>query len=203
VFDKIRLPDGYEKKYIEWHVPDENESLETYVQTMAKDINTSKPFILAGYSLGAIIMQEMNQFLKPEKNIVISSIKNKEEIPPLIRLAGKSRIAKYIPQSLFMANDTIAYLFAHFIYDMSREEVEECVTCISPVYMKWSVYQITNWAPKTVCENLYHIHGTKDQTFPYKQIQNAYLVEGGDHLMVLKKPEEVSKVLNDIFLLSD
>jgi hypothetical protein len=200
VFDKIQLPDGYEKKYIEWYVPNKNESLEIYVRTMTKRIDTTKPFILVGYSFGAIIMQEMNQFLTPKKNIVISSIKSKSEIPLLIRFAGKSRIAKYVPKLLFIANDTMAYFFAHFIYDMSREEIKQYVTCTSPVYMKWAVYQIANWIPKVACKNLYHIHGIKDQTFPYKQIKDAYTIEGGDHLMVMKKADEVSKILTDILL---
>jgi hypothetical protein len=84
---------------------------------------------------------------------------------------------------------------------MSDEEIERCVTCISPEYIRWAVYQITHWIPTTECKNLYHIHGTKDQTFPYKQIENSFTIEGGDHLMVMKKAEEVSKVLNEILLM--
>jgi pimeloyl-ACP methyl ester carboxylesterase len=200
VFDQIHLPVGYEKQYLEWHVPQENESLETYITIMARTIDTTQPFILVGYSLGAIIMQEMNHFLQPEKNIVISSVKDTEEMPPFIRLAGKSRVAQYIPKSLFMTNNTIAYFFARFIYDMSRKEIEQCVTHTSPAYMKWAINQITTWTPQRPCPNLYHIHGTKDQTFPYKRIKDAVLIEDGDHLMVIKKPEEVSKALSNILL---
>ena len=67
VFDKLRLPKGYKKAYIEWFIPSPDESLSEYAHKMAKTIDTSRPFILIGYSFGAVIMQEMTLFLKPEK----------------------------------------------------------------------------------------------------------------------------------------
>ena len=59
VFDKLRLPKGYKKAYIEWFIPSPDESLSEYAHKMAKTIDTSRPFILIGYSFGAVIMQEM------------------------------------------------------------------------------------------------------------------------------------------------
>ena len=59
VFDKLRLPKGYRKVYIEWYIPRPDESLSEYARTMAKVIDTSSPFILIGYSFGAVVMQEM------------------------------------------------------------------------------------------------------------------------------------------------
>jgi hypothetical protein len=200
VFDKIQLPDGYNKKYIEWYIPGEKETLEEYTHKMAESIDTSEPFIIVGYSFGAIIMQEMNKFLTPEKNIVISSIKSEQEIPLLFHFARKSHIAKHLPKQLFAVDKTISNLLAYLIYGMSDEDIERCVTCTSPEYIKWSIYQITNWIPKTQCKNLYHIHGTKDQTFPYKQVKNSFTIENGDHLMVMKKAKEVSQVLCAILL---
>ena len=90
VFDKLRLPKGYKKAYIEWFIPSPDESLSEYAHKMAKMIDTSRPFILIGYSFGAVIMQEMTLFLKPEKCVIISSFKSKREIPILSRQSGKS-----------------------------------------------------------------------------------------------------------------
>jgi hypothetical protein len=199
VFDGIVLPEKYEKKYIEWHIPADNETLEEYTRKMAENIDASKPFVIVGYSLGAIIMQEMNKFLRPEMNIVISSMKNKEERPLFFRFVKKTRLAKIFPKQLFAINNKkITYLFARLIYKMADDDIEKCVTQTSPSYMKWTVFQITEWMPTLQCKNLYHIHGTKDQTFPVKQIKNACLIEGGDHIMVLKKTEEINKALKTI-----
>ena len=75
VFDKLRLPKGYKKVYIEWSIPRSDESLSEYARIMAKVIDTSSPFILIGYSFGAVVMQEMTLFLKPAKCVIISSFK--------------------------------------------------------------------------------------------------------------------------------
>ena len=44
VFDKLRLPKGYKKAYIEWFIPSPDESLSEYAHKMAKTIDTSRPF---------------------------------------------------------------------------------------------------------------------------------------------------------------
>ncbi len=200
VFDQIRLPEGYEKRYIEWHIPREDETLDEYTRKMAEEIDTSEPFILVGYSLGGIIMQEMNRFLRPEKNILISSMKRTEEIPRLFRVAKEIRFSERFPKSLYSVNKAITLLFTRLVYDMSAEFIERCVTYTSPEYMHWTTHQITHWEPVEPCPNLYHIHGTKDQVFPSKQIQDAYKIEEGDHVMVMKKAEEVNRLINEIII---
>lgn len=97
VFDKLRLPKGYKKAYIEWFIPSPDESLSEYAHKMAKTIDTSRPFILIGYSFGAVIMQEMTLFLKPEKCVIISSFKSKREIPILFQAVRKVNLMEFMP----------------------------------------------------------------------------------------------------------
>lgn len=198
VFKKIELPCDYIKHYIEWIEPEECDSLNDYARKMASSIDTGKPFVLIGYSFGGIIIQEMNQFIKPEKNIIISSIKDRNEIPNLFKIAKASHILKHIPAKLYSINETISNLFARTLYKMTEQEVSEYVSYTSSSYMKWSTYQITNWEPVTTLKNLYHIHGTKDQIFSSENIKNAYIVEEGDHLMILRKSDKINEILSGI-----
>ncbi len=200
VFDEIKLPEGYKKNYLEWYIPHENETLEEYTQNMAKGIDTSKPFVVVGYSMGAIIMQEMNKFLSPDKNVVISSMKAEDEIPRLFLLAKKIRFSDHFPKKWYAVNKRISNLFAQIVYKMTEQDVDKYVSYTSPEYMQWATSQIVNWTPSVECHNLHHIHGTKDQIFPYLQIRDVYTIEEGDHLMLLNKAEVVNKVLNDILL---
>ncbi|SBV92395.1 conserved hypothetical protein [uncultured Dysgonomonas sp.] len=55
--------------------------------------------------------------------------------------------------------------------------------------------------PENKCKHLYHIHGTEDQIFSYEHIRNAFPVEGGDHLMVVKKADAISTILSGILLI--
>jgi pimeloyl-ACP methyl ester carboxylesterase len=201
VFDQLQLPEGYVKKYIEWHMPRQNESLSRYTRKMARSIDTSQSFILVGYSFGAVIIQEMNRFLKPRKNIIISSFKSKKEIPPLFQAVKKAHLARRIPLSVYNRTEFITNAFNRFIYSASNEELSEYMTYTDPGYIKWAIEKITDWTPGVKRNTpLYHIHGTIDQIFPYERLRNVFPVEGGDHLMLLKKADVVSAILNSILL---
>ena len=165
---------------------------------MAERINTRKPFYLVGYSFGAVIMQEMNSFLSPEKNIIISSMKSEKEIPATFRLARTINFAENLPTRIYASTGFITNIFTRFVYSMPASLLKEYMTFLDPVYIKWSIHHITNWVPKQKIKNLYHIHGTKDQIFPFEQIENAYTVIDGDHMMVITRAEEVSKIIRDI-----
>ncbi len=198
VFDHIELPEGYCKKYIEWIIPEPGISLDRYVHEMAETIDTKHNFILVGYSFGAVIMQEMNRFLHPLKSIVISSFKDKKEIPPLFKAVKRIRLAERIPLSTYSHTELITNTFNRLVYKMPTEQLAEYMTVTDPLYMKWAVDIITRWVPENKCPNLCHIHGTDDQIFPYERLDDVYTVEGGDHLMVLKKADSVSAILKKI-----
>lgn len=200
VFDKLDLPEGYNKNYIEWYIPHIDETLEEYAANMAVNIDKTQPFILVGYSFGGIIIQEMNKFVNPLKNIIIASIKHESEIPPLFKFGQKIKFAQRFPLWSMVDNKRIKELFAYFIYRVKDIEILKYVSYTDPIYMQWSIYQIFNWKPTITCKNIFHIHGTRDQTFPAKYITDAQFVEGGDHFMVFKRSKKLNAVLNDILL---
>lgn len=198
VFDSIILPEGYCKKYIEWIIPEPDMSLAQYAHKMAESIDANHDFVLVGYSFGAVIMQEMNRFLHPMKNIIISSFKDEKEIPLLFKAVKKTHLAKRIPLSTYSHTEFIVDAFNRLVYKKPTETLSEYMTVTDPLYMKWAVEAITQWAPANRCPNLYHIHGTKDQIFSYGQLTDVYPIEGGDHLMVLKDADAVSSILKKI-----
>lgn len=201
VFDNLTLPKGYSKHYLEWIIPEPNESLLCYAKRMAKDIDKTKPFVLVGYSFGAMIIMEMNKFLTPQKNIVISSMKRKEEMPTLFRFANAINFAELVPNRVLAATDFIVTVFTRYIYNMPEEIVKKHLVYTDPQYLKWSIRQITTWTPVEECHNVFHIHGTKDQIFPYHLLsKDVYTMKDGDHLMVMDRADEVSRMMRDILL---
>ena len=201
VFDKLKLPKGFKRNYIEWLIPESNEPLRTYAKRMARQIITRRPFVIVGYSFGAVIMQEMVRFLHPRKCIIISSFKSKEEIPSLFSVVKYTKLAEHVPAKLFEQTEFIINSFNRLVYNADNTELAKYLTVTDPVYVKWAVEQITNWVPKYRTRNLYHIHGTEDQIFPFKNIKNVLPVEGGDHLMLVKKADTVSALLDSILLM--
>ncbi len=203
VFDKIRLPEGFTKKYIEWHIPTPGELLEEYTCKMAENIDTSQPFVLVGYSFGAVIIQEMSKLLSPQKSIIISSFKNESEIPTLFRAVRMSNLTEYVPKRVYSSTEFITETFNRLVYHMPNTGLAQYMTVTDPVYIKWAIKQITEWIPGPTTRHLYHIHGTADQIFPFENIHNAFPVEGGNHLMVLNKADTVSIILGGILLMKE
>jgi alpha-beta hydrolase superfamily lysophospholipase len=213
-FKFIRLPDGYEKVYIDWFTPRGDETLEEYTYKMAEAIDTSEPFILVGYSFGGVIVQEMNRFLKPKKNILIASMKSNEQIPFLFKIIHKIRFVKWFPMSFFSNKSFLSYTFARSVYFKAQSvklkekiKMEEYMSQVNPAYMKWSISMITKWRSTIKCDNLYQIHGTKDPVFPYRLIQKSYntanknylkTIEGANHILVLEKPKKVNEAFKNI-----
>lgn len=202
VFDGLKLPKGYKKKYLKWYVPRPDESIDEYSRTLARGIDTTRPFVLVGYSFGGIIAQEMGKFLSPVKTIIISSFKSEEEIPMLFRAAKRLNVAERIPSRMYESTELMTEIFNRFVYRMSTEELSQVMTFTDPVYIKWAISQITNWVPHNNA-HIYHIHGTEDQIFSYTLLNNVFPIEGGDHLMVMKKADVVSSIISSILLMKE
>lgn len=107
---------------------------------------------------------------------------------------------EFMPKRLFSSTDFITNAFNRLVYNASNSDLAEYMTVTDPIYIKWAVEQITDWVPDNKSEHLYHIHGTSDQIFPYDRLENVFPVEGGDHLMVVKKADTVSSILDIILL---
>lgn len=198
VFDNLILPDNYKKNYIEWHLPRIDETLEEYVKDISLKIDIKRPFILIGYSFGGIIVQDMNRFVKPKQNIIIASIKDESEIPPLYRFGKKIKFAERFPFWSLAENPKVRERLSLLLYGIKEAEASQYISCTDPVYLQWSVKQILNWKPSVKCENIYHIHGTRDQVFPAKYMKNCILIKGGDHLMVIKRYKKINNALLQI-----
>lgn len=200
VFEHLELPKGFNKVYIEWIIPDIEDTLQDYARKMAESIDRTQPYVLLGYSFGGIIIQEMNYFLKPEKNIIVASVKSEDEFPPLLRFGRRIKFAKRFPLWSLSDSKTIKDFLARYIYQARDIDMFKYVSYTDPTYMKWSIHHILNWTPQFVCPNLYHIHGTRDITFPQKYIKEAIFINRGDHLMVMKRPQQVNEILAEILI---
>lgn len=196
-FEKINIPKGFEAIPIDWKIPEADEKLNHYVERMCGEVSVNQPFILTGLSFGGIIAQEMHRFIKPEKTILISTVKNRNEMPGYMKLSARTQIHKFVPISFFTSEHLLSYAFFRKLYSKKMPQLNDFFTHKDNYYLKWSVDKIVNWKPylKEI-PNLYHMHGTQDIIFPSKNIKNADFIENGSHIMVLQKPKEVNLLFN-------
>ncbi len=44
-------------------------------------------------------------------------------------------------------------------------------------------------------ESLTHIHGTRDEVFPFAFTSPTHVIPKGDHMLVISHPEEINKII--------
>ena len=95
VFQYLNL-EGIEPVFIQWLEPLSNEKIENYAARMSAFITTPRPLIV-GLSFGGMITIEIAKSIDYQQIILISSAKNRYDLPLLYRLSGRFNLHKILP----------------------------------------------------------------------------------------------------------
>lgn len=199
VLERLQFPKEHEVVFIDWLIPENDESFSSYVERMGDKIDTSEPFYLLGYSFGGIMVQEINLFKAAEKVVILGSIKSDKEKSRLIKMGELTKIPKYLPVNLFNPKTLETYSVFRKFFDPKNPKVNQYFRVTDPYYLKWSIQRISEW--KFVQKNnIIQIMGDRDIVFPLKNSKPDYVIKGGTHLFPATKYKEVSLLLNKIFI---
>ncbi|WP_413533259.1 alpha/beta fold hydrolase [Empedobacter brevis] len=203
-FRNLRLEQDFEQVYIPWLNPEKDETLAHYTERLLDKINPTEDFLLMGLSFGGIIVQEMNRFINPKHTFLISTVKNRAELPKLFRFSASINAHKIIPMSFLTSDRTFSYMMMRKLYytDREKDNIDDIFEFRNEEYLRWSIHKIVNWEHSTSYheENITHIHGTKDIVFPIDCIKDAIPIEGGTHIMIMQKPKLVSEEINKVLI---
>lgn len=202
IFEHVKLPEEqFEMHLLEWISPLKKESIKAYAKRMSELIAQDNA-ILVGVSFGGIIVQEMKEFVRPKKIIIISSAKSNLEFPRRMIVAKKTKAYKLIPTRLFMNIELFAkHIFDYFDIKQRIELYKKYLTVRDKDYLDWAIDRIINWERKEIDTDVIHIQGEFDEVFPMKNIKNCIVVKGGRHVMILNRfrwfNENLPKIMID------
>ncbi len=204
IFSKLTWNADVAVHYIQWLMPEKDETLEAYAKRMAAQIKAGDSFTLVGVSFGGILAIEISRIMMVKQVILISSIETHHQIPAWMKLCGKLQLYRLIPtgvmhdiRPLKLFEPLENYFLGAYTEDQ-KTLANEYRKNVDPYYLKWSIRQILRWKNASVPENTYHIHGTADRIFPIKKVNATHRIEAGRHFMLYHKPEEVSEVLKNL-----
>lgn len=194
IFEHISLPEEeFQLHFLEWKIPiSANESIQDYAKRMCDDIQHKNP-VLIGVSFGGVMVQEMSKLVACEKVIIISSIKNNQELPKRLKLAKYSKAYKLFPTKIIAH---IEEYEKYFLGDFLKKRAELYKTYLSvrnADYLHWAIYNVLHWQQSETIENIVHIHGKEDGVFPIKHIKDCIIVDKATHVMILMKAKTVSE----------
>jgi len=200
IFENIKLPESvFESHWLEWEIPQENETIEHYAKRLCEKIQHENP-VLIGVSFGGIMVQEMSKQIKTRKVVVISSVKSKNELPNRMKLAKLTKAYKLIPAHLMEDVDKLAKYAFGKLATKRVELYKKYLSMNDRRYLEWAIKQVVLWKQEQPLENVVHIHGDKDGVFPSRHLSNYIKVKDGTHIMIINKYKWFNENLPSIIL---
>lgn len=198
IFENLQFSKNlYEVHYIEWLVPEyTHEPIEDYAKRMCETI-TEENVILLGVSFGGIMVQEMSKIIRPKKTILISSVKNSNELPRRLKVAKSTKAYKLFPTKLLSNLEEHVKIYFGDIGKKRMDMYRTYMSMRDEVYLKWAVYNVLHWKQNNNLENILHIHGTSDGVFPVKHIKGYIKIEEGTHVMVITRAKQIVKLIEE------
>ena len=188
IFEHIKLPeDQFEMYFLEWFLPNDKESIESYAKRMNEKVLHENP-VLIGVSFGGILVQEMAKLMPTRKVIIISSVKSNTEFPSRLKMARATKVYKILPTQLISNVELLVkYAFRSTIIKKRLKLYEKYLSVRDKSYLDWSIENVLLWHQKIADKNIIHIQGDADEVFPIKNIHNCIVVKGGTHIMIINK----------------
>lgn len=199
IFERISLPDSFEKILLEWEIPLGNESLKDYAKRISLKIDKKNP-VLVGVSFGGILVQEISKYIDVRKVIIISSVKSNLEFPLRMKIAKTTKAYKLIPTKLILNVENLAKFSFGDKVNQRLKLYEKFLSVRDKKYLDWAIEQIVLWDRITVDPKVIHINGDMDDVFPIKHIKDCIVVKGGTHIMILNKFKWLNENLPKLIL---
>ncbi|MUU78248.1 alpha/beta hydrolase [Winogradskyella endarachnes] len=187
IFEYIKLPeDSYKIHWLEWQIPNKNETLLEYAQRMCNFIKYSN-VVLLGVSFGGILVQEMSKLIKVKKLIVVSSVKSHNELPKRLKLLKVTKAYNILPTQIVSNIDVLAkYAFGETI--KKRVDLyKKYLSVNDKTYLDWAIKQVVCWDQEEAHPDAVYIHGDNDAVFPHSCVGNCIVIKGGTHIMIINK----------------
>ncbi|WP_460893151.1 alpha/beta fold hydrolase [Rufibacter soli] len=189
--------DHPQPRYIKWIRPSPSDTLATYAQKLAQQMEPSQePPILIGLSFGGMVAQEIARQIPVKKLILVSTLVDTRQIPFPYRLGGWLKAQIWLP---FAAAKRFtgpgAWLFGA-ITSQDKAIFRSIIRDTDVLTLRRSLTQILSWHQEAPPAGAIIIHGDRDKILPVPQVPGLHVIKGGEHLVVLNRAKEVSALIN-------
>ncbi len=194
LFSRLELH-GLGVKVLEWPPFAKGCTLHELAAEMSREVDASRPHVLAGVSMGGMVAQELAVITKPEMVVLISTWTGPREWPQYVRWAGRLHLWNLVrTRSMRMAWPLKQMLGPRpkeidaLLWDMAVSQGADKIRNGLEAVLRWKG---SPW-PGPV----YRIHGDNDHVIPLR-FPVDHVVKGGEHIMVLTKAVEVAGAIGE------
>ena len=187
--------EGVEVEYMEWLSPLSKETLPAYAKRMTQKITTPHP-ILVGLSFGGMVAMEIAKQIPVKKVVLISSAKERKELPWFYRFSAKLKLQKILPYTLIKRTNGFTYWLFGATSAHEKALLKEIFRKTPTTFLKWAINTILTWKNTEIPTHILHIHGDKDRILPYRNVKNTHCIIGGGHSMIINRAHEITPIIN-------
>lgn len=184
-------------QFIQWITPSPNDTLASYAEKLFASVNDEEATIV-GLSFGGMLATEIAKKHTGTRVIIIASSKTHLEIPLYLRFW------RHFPIYKFHSGRTKNYS-GQFVLSIlgtkgieQRKVQQQIMKDSDPLFTRWAIHAILHWNNTVVPQNVIHIHGTADKLLPYKYVKADFIINNGEHVMIMDKAKEVSELLKKL-----
>ena len=192
LFDRLDLS-GVDVVHLNWPRFEADDTLPRIAARMQDAVRADEPHVIAGVSMGGMVAQELAVLTRPRKVILISSWTGPHEWNLLTRVNARVGLHAIIRDWSVRAAWPLKRLIDRreeaidrLLWTMAREQ--------GAAQLRRGTAAIMRWKGSTWDGPLVRIHGDRDIVTPLR-FPVDHLVKGGQHVMVLTRAEEVSRLL--------
>ncbi len=196
IFDSLSFDTSFVIRYIEYSTPEKGTTLPQYAKILSNQIDTSNEFILIGVSLGGMICVELCEMINPKKAIIISSAKNRSELPFRYKFQRVFPIYKVFSARFLLFGAKFLQPIVEPDRKKNKATFKSMLAQKNPKYIKRTIEMIIKWDRELYSNKVVHIHGDNDHTLPIRRINCDYRINHGSHMMTLTRFEIINEVLN-------
>jgi pimeloyl-ACP methyl ester carboxylesterase len=185
VFQKLRIP-GATLHPVPWPYFDKHDELACYAQKVAAQIPNGPNDAILGLSFGGMLASEIARMRPAQQVFIVSSLKSSFELPPMGRFLQ------------FVAKHRLRPLLNRFGCHTEEERalLRSILEDTDSHFARCAFKAIVEWRSTTpVPDNIVHIHGTADQMIPPDNLKPTHWIEGGEHIMIYSRADEVSALI--------
>lgn len=187
----------FEVYHVRYTLPDEGTSMTYYAHQLSNQIDTSRPFVLIGASLGGMLAVEMADFLNPDQVFIVASAKTRCELPLRYRFQAKLPIQRLVSGRVIKRSTQILQPLVEPDRNQAEDVFIDMLNDKDPEFMKRATDMILGWNRVEYSNKIIHIHGDRDHTIPIRNVKPHYIVRGGSHVMCLTRSEEINNLISN------
>jgi pimeloyl-ACP methyl ester carboxylesterase len=181
-----------------WIMPQADESLASYGQRLAREVDPGVPCFVGGASFGGFVAMEMARHLQAKACFLIGSVRSPAELP--LRIRSLRRIGAATRIIPFPWISKLAGVSEAACGSMSAPSTRTLLRQLSDAdarFLRWATRAVLRWQPaaEPLDVPIFHIHGGRDHILPVSRTRPDVIVESAGHVLSLTHPREVNEFL--------